>query len=354
VTNNGIVYAPNAIINTNGTVTLVGGSLSVTNAGTNAVLNIRAGDLTLNGGTATVNHLILTNGLPATITLNAGLLGSGMTSVSNSQTFVIGDGTNAATYQLRGGVHSSLNGWLVRSNAILRGCGTITGPVTVEPGGVVIGDCGGQLFFNNSEILAHEAAAVTPDNAITFTGPVVNNGTVIATNGNVMTFTGQLVNHGVVNTFTGSSFFNGGIVNTGTLTLDPTGDADGDGIPNGWLQQYFGHPLGQASDKSRPPDDATGTGQDNWFKYIAGLDPTNSASVFTVHIARQPANFALTFAPLAAGRTYKPWYSTNVVQGVWLPLTDPGAPVTNGPQITITDTNSAPSQKFYRINISYP
>jgi hypothetical protein len=140
-------------------------------------------------------------------------------------------------------------------------------------------------------------------------------------------------------------------------TNAPPVDSDGDGIPDSWAQQYFGHPTGQASDHSRVVDDADGTGQNNLFKYLAGLDPTNPASVFVLGIAatNQPSQNNLFFTPLASGRTYTPEFSTDLLSGVWLPLTTYTGPLTNnGIQVSIIDTNPIPPQEFYRISISLP
>jgi hypothetical protein len=62
----------------------------------------------------------------------------------------------------------------------------------------------------------------------------------------------------------------------------------------------------------------------------------------------------LDFNPLASGRAYTPEFNTNLVTGVWLPLTTYTGPSTNGNQVTFTDTNPIPPQEFYRIGISVP
>ena len=62
----------------------------------------------------------------------------------------------------------------------------------------------------------------------------------------------------------------------------------------------------------------------------------------------------LIFSPVAAGRAYTPQFSTDLVSGVWSPLTTYTGPLTNGNQVTITDTNQIPPQEFYRIDITYP
>ena len=121
-----------------------------------------------------------------------------------------------------------------------------------------------------------------------------------------------------------------------------------------WQVQYFG----STNNPSAAPDaDADGTGQNNQFKYVAGLDPTNPASVFVLDIAGvsdQPTQFNLIFSPVVDGRTYLPQFSTDLVSGVWPQLTSYAGPVTNGNQVTITDLNATESNKFYRIDISLP
>lgn len=130
----------------------------------------------------------------------------------------------------------------------------------------------------------------------------------------------------------------------------------GDGIPDWWRIQYFGTAAATNS-SSCATCDADGTGQNNFFKYVAGLDPTNPASVFVLSIAgvtNQPSQNNLFFTPLTSGRSYLPRFSTDLVSGSWLPLTSYAGPVTNGSQVTITDTNPIPPQEFYRMDISLP
>ncbi len=96
-----------------------------------------------------------------------------------------------------------------------------------------------------------------------------------------------------------------GASNTLTLlVLDTNHDNFGiyanDGIPDGWQVQYFGtnNPEGIAS------ADADGTGQNNLFKYLAGLNPTNQASVLRVtNIVRQGNDVRVTWT-CVAGRSY--------------------------------------------------
>jgi hypothetical protein len=138
----------------------------------------------------------------------------------------------------------------------------------------------------------------------------------------------------------------------------PCQDSVGDGIPDWWRQQYFG---GSGATTNVPGScaacDADGTGQNNLFKYLAGLDPTNPAAVLNLQIAtvtNQPAQQNLLLTPLAGGRTYTPLFSTDLSSGVWLPLTGYLGPITNGNQVAMTDLHATQSNKFYRVEITYP
>ena len=73
--------------------------------------------------------------------------------------------------------------------------------------------------------------------------------------------------------------------NTGTLALSVlnvnTDDLPGylgDGIDDAWQVQYFGLNNPQAA----PTVDADGTGQTNFFKHIAGLNPLDPNSRFSL------------------------------------------------------------------------
>jgi hypothetical protein len=150
-----------------------------------------------------------------------------------------------------------------------------------------------------------------------------------------------------------------GVYGAGSLLVldtfpDNYGSYAGDGLPDSWQTQYFG--LGNpdaASDK-----DVTGTGQNNLFKYVAGLDPTNAASVFVVKIANvpgQPGQKALTWKPWAPGRVYTPTYRTNLVgSATWDLVGSVSGPATNANEITVTDLDASDRARFYRIQITLP
>jgi hypothetical protein len=95
------------------------------------------GTLTVTGGVLIANSIIVTNSAGSLI-FDAGSLNSAGGTISNGQPFFLGDGTNAANYHLLGGVHTFANGLRVHTNAVLSGCGTISGEARVAHGGTVL------------------------------------------------------------------------------------------------------------------------------------------------------------------------------------------------------------------------
>ena len=129
-------------------------------------------------------------------------------------------------------------------------------------------------------------------------------------------------------------------------------DSVGDGIPDWWRAEYFGGDGTTTNSQSCATCDADGTGQNNLFKYVAGLDPTNAASVFTLGISlnSQPM---LTFGPAAPGRNYAVQSSTDLTTNLWTPLAATTTTISTN-QLTITDTNALTNQCFYRVQINLP
>ena len=70
--------------------------------------------------------------------------------------------------------------------------------------------------------------------------------------------------------------------NTSSFAVNLWIDSDGDGIPDNWMMQYFGHPTGQASDLSLAQDDADGDGMSNLAEYLAGTNPRDAHSYLSI------------------------------------------------------------------------
>jgi 1,4-alpha-glucan branching enzyme len=148
----------------------------------------------------------------------------------------------------------------------------------------------------------------------------------------------------------------GSALSAAGITQVYNADSVGDGIANWWRLQYFGS-SSTTSSTSCATCDADGTGQNNLFKYVAGLNPFDPTSVFVLRIAaatNQSNAMNLTFSPLATGRTYEAQFTTDLLSGTYINLSSFSGPVTNGNKVTITDLNATASNKFYRIHISTP
>ncbi len=128
-------------------------------------------------------------------------------------------------------------------------------------------------------------------------------------------------------------------------------DSDGDGIPDWWMLQYFGHPTGQAGDRSLAQDDADGDGMTNWQEYAAGTDPTNPGSVFHLEIAPvlTPGSLLLYWQALS-GRSYQVQYTDDLGSGIW--LNAPGNASVVGNQGSFTVTADQPG-RCYRLVMVY-
>ena len=190
-----------AYSNATGVIHITGGELDITNqfgTGQLVVGQIGSGVFTQEGGTVVVDQLLAIKGTNSIVSFCSGTFNTRSTTVSNTQTFAVGDGLGSATYHLLGGVHSFADGLRVRSNAFLIGCGTISGNVVIDPGGTVLTDCGGTL---------------------TFTGAITNNGVMRAINGSTLESQGLVVNNGLINILSGKTNFHAGFISNG-LVLD--------------------------------------------------------------------------------------------------------------------------------------
>jgi hypothetical protein len=111
----------------------------------------------------------------------------------------------------------------------------------------------------------------------------------------------------------------------GQLTALSLADGDSDGIPDWWLQQFFGHTDGQANDFSRAGDDADGDGLTNIEEFLTGTNPTDGASVLEIQITLTPptgTNVVLSW-PAQSGKNYRVQFSDDLVSGTWQNLTTP-------------------------------
>ena len=130
----------------------------------------------------------------------------------------------------------------------------------------------------------------------------------------------------------------------------PALDSDGDGIPDWWVIEYFGHATGQAADLSLAQDDADGDGMNNLQEFLAGTSPVDATSFLALRVAPgAPGASLLLNWDAVAGRAYQVVSTTNINDPVWAVL--PGAIQTVGSQqyFSVPTTNS---QRYFRVRCS--
>jgi T5SS/PEP-CTERM-associated repeat protein len=300
-----------------------GGSLSMSS---NAWLQVVAGTFVLSGGTVTADGVAAGWGADGVV-FNKGALSARVVTISNSVPFTVGDNTNAATLHLGGGASEFFDGLIISSNATLTGCGTITG--TIVNYGTVINDC--------------------PGGALTVFGSVTNFGTVTVASGGLLSFGYPVVNLGTINGIGGSVHFLGGLVNSGTLVLDPSDDSDVDGMPNSYEESHGLDPLNAADSNA----DTDGDGQSNLHEYLAGTDPTNGASAFRILDVVATNDDVLVTWATAAGKTNAlqaagaGGYYTNDFADIFI-VTNTARPTTN--YLDAGAATNAPA-RYYRVRL---
>ena len=129
-------------------------------------------------------------------------------------------------------------------------------------------------------------------------------------------------------------------------------DVDGDGIPDAWCQNYFGHAAGQAGDHTRAVDDFDGDGMSNGAEYIAGTDPTNPLSYLKV----EPLTTQLSSNLVAriefnavSNRTYTVQSSPALAPAVWSRVSDIVATTNNHPVILLDPQPAQRPMRTYRL-----
>ena len=102
--------------------------------------------------------------------------------------------------------------------------------------------------------------------------------------------------------------------------------------------------------------DDDGDGNSNYFEFIAGLDPKNPNSVFTVTLSPGGGltnQTAIIFKPIISGRAYTVRSSDSLSPANWQLLSNATSSDTGNVR-TVNDTSAIGSKRFYIIEISIP
>lgn len=335
-----------------GKVSILGGTLTATND-TTLLGTFTAGELTVSNGTVLAgpmfigigsgysadNQLTVAGGTVclvsdlnldsrASVWVTGGQLvvTNGMTDLQAGSQMSVSNGTTLArNVIIQQGTLSLLGGTeIVSSNLLVGDCGSYFGDPFDYPGSTTVN--GGSLFVTNAS-----GTAVLEVRSGTFT---LNSGTVT-------------VDQLVMTSGCGLFVRNGGTLIVGTLVLDPNLSAVGDGIPNGWKQQYGLDPL----DSKLANKDSDGDGMSNLQEYLAGTDPTNAASFFGITaIAREGNDVRVTWT-MGSGKTNSLQVTTSAGSGFSNNFTDLFiATDTVGSVTNYLDVGAASqTQRFYRV-----
>jgi hypothetical protein len=169
-------------------VQIDGGTLNVVSTGSSTPgINVVKGALILNSGNVTTEVLRADTDATSVVTFNGGTLTTSNTTISNSATFTVGNGTSAAALVLNGGSHSFANGLAISNNATLQlGASNVlndTTTLTLSGGSFQAGgfsDTVGAMTLTNSTTSFLDFGSGT--SVLLFSGITANTGTLAITN----------------------------------------------------------------------------------------------------------------------------------------------------------------------------
>jgi T5SS/PEP-CTERM-associated repeat protein len=371
-------------------IRVAGGTLAVTNAARDAVLEPRFGTLTVSSGLVLADHLVLTNIRPflGALELNGGVLRVHQAFFRHPWPVVVGDGTHQANLEvdLVDGITpwlSTAGGLVVATHGILSGGAIVEGAVTnfgvLRPSGAGMSGftCLGPVFCmpGSSVELRIRSAQFGDGLPRGFDQIGLPPGSRLGGRLRVKLLDGFIPapadEFPVLSVGEDSGEFlnapNGGRVRTedglGSFLVTYTSfslrlgqfkslDQDGDGIADDWAVAHFGHSPLTAQEKGT---DADGDGMSNGEEFRAGTDPLEAASVLRARIRWQGGRAEVEF-PIVEGKSYRLLASCDLVNWVDIASSSLTYPASGRCQWTEDgrDTSSRPGgARFFRVVIGH-
>ncbi len=281
---NGTLYVADGHKSARGEVWMLGGELVVEysfDVGTQGIGKMTVSNGTVVADTATVGSQSGSRGI---LTLAGG------STTLNSMVFVGGTGNATGAIWMTGGR-------LVVTNATIRIGNGGVGQMTISNGtwlatNVILGSFGGSqgtLTVAGGTNIIYAGLTLGTSHCNSTGTVVVSGGSLFVTNATATALldleSGTLIQSGgllqfdnlVVTNSCGRFVRTGGKIIKGNLILDPSLDADGDALPNGWEQMFGLDPLDLSGDNG-PGGDPDGDGFTNLQEFQAGTVPTVNIS----------------------------------------------------------------------------
>jgi T5SS/PEP-CTERM-associated repeat protein len=281
-----------------GSVWIDGGTVTATNGGYLFLGLEGAGEWTM------------TNGSVAVANLYEGLLGGTGTLRIPGGTFSVLSNTTLAgassTVWVTGGQFLTPDGAVISSMIISSGL-AVARNMNISLNNAasgVLSIYGGQVVLFDSLVVGNCASnaigQVTVNGGILYVTNSTHTGCLDLSGGTLTLNSGSIIVDQLIMTNPCAKLVRtGGTLVYGTALLDPNASAVGDGIPNGWKQQYGLDPF----DPNLANEDSDGDGMSNLQEYLAGTDPTNSASAFRITSVVSTGNDILVNWMTGIGRT---------------------------------------------------
>jgi len=132
------------------------------------------------------------------------------------------------------------------------------------------------------------------------------------------------------------------------VLISSTSDEDGDGMPDHWEFDHFGHPT-----SALPSGNADSDSMKNSDEWYADTDPNDESSFFHIISLNESASMDVEVS-CTTSRVYGLEWCSNLLESGWTPVpgmsNQPGHP---GGSMLMTDTNSTPPV-YYRATVDVP
>jgi hypothetical protein len=264
---NGTVICENiwvgwSVFSQEGTLSIAGGTVSVLETLSVSARSNYSGQVWMTGGSVTTSNLYINGDGRAEMVISNGVF----------STLTARIGRVIGSYKRRGAL--AIAGGRMTASHLIVGDGAClaTGTVTLTSG---------TLFVTN---VVHDATLDIRTGTLT-----MNGGTLLADRLVITNSCARLIH-------------TAGSISIGTMILDPTLDADGDGLLNSWEQINGLDPL-TPTGINGPAGDPDGDGLSNLQELLAGTSPTKATSALRITGTEAVGDDILVIWTTAGGRT---------------------------------------------------